>query len=103
VVPANKQVSGVLERAAKDITAQCSGVTQISWNDGNGGQEQGPYMVTVLANGSRIRAFVEPSVLAERGEAYQGFLAKIGQQVIEGLGRSERDLATKKLSRTSRY
>lgn len=72
--------SDILSSAAKDIHSMCPGVLQVRW-DG----PLSPHMVTIMVKDTRIRIFVETSVLAERGDLYEKFLDKAFERIAEAL------------------
>lgn len=79
--------SDVLTKTVNDICSMYPGVTA-TWDCGKTSPLQDPHMFTIVAGGSRIRLFVEHTVLLERGDSYQKFLAKALKLVTEALGKT---------------
>jgi hypothetical protein len=65
-----------LSSAEKDIL-RAFPEASIKWDTG-----MAPHMVSIVINGALIRAFVEPEVLAERGDIYVAFSRRI-MELIE--------------------
>lgn len=85
-LPKPSLVSDALERATTDIVEKWPmGRIRVNWNGDKASGAPGPNMVTLVANGSRVRLFVDDNVLVERGDAYQKFLEKAVALLTESM------------------
>ena len=44
-----------------------------------------PYMIAVSVDGALVRAFIEPAVLAQRGEIYDAFTRRISELIVDSV------------------
>lgn len=82
-----QDLSDVLMRATSDLRAKWPGEIRITWDGGRASGAEGPHMVTLVAQGARVRVFVEHSVVVERGALYDEFLEKAVQTLSESIAK----------------
>jgi hypothetical protein len=75
--------AGHLSSAASDIQRTFPEAT-VRWDT-----RSSPYMVTVSMGPALVRAFIEPEVLAQRGDIYDAFTRRVSELMTDSISQAE--------------